>query len=293
MSIQQILTHPGGAHKDDFLACCVLIHSHAVPIVRREPTEEDLADIGTIIVDVGHEHDPERNNFDHHQFPKDSPPICALSLVLQNQGLYEDAQNFCAWLETAERFDCTGPVDTAKWLGVDRETLWKLNSPIDITLLRRFAKHTELKPGEPIWEIMRMIGEDLVVYLRDLRKRLKFIGEHAQFWTIDSAVGEFEVLFMPRTDPMPEEASSGLEKFIEEQGKQESVIAMVYPDRRGEGYGLSRFNDNKRMEYSALESSCDDVHFAHNRGFIAKTSSADPERLRELLKMAREESDVK
>ncbi len=292
MSIRQILTHPGGAHKDDFMACCALIYTHGVPIVRREPTDEDLADLGTIVVDVGHEHEPSRQNFDHHQFPKDSPPICALSLVLQELGLYEDAQKFCAWLETAERFDCTGPVDTAKWLGVDRETLWKLNSPIDVTLLRRFAKNTELKPGDPIWEVMRMIGEDLVLYLKELRERLAFIGEHAEFWTVDSKAGEFEVLFMPRTDPMPEEASSGLEMFIEEQAKAGSVIAMVYPDRRGEGYGLSRFNDDKRMDYSVLELKCDDVHFAHNRGFIAKTSSSDPARLRELLAIARENAEV-
>ena len=82
MNIRQILTHPGGAHKDEFLACCVLAFQHDVPIVRREPSDDDLADTGVIVVDVGHEHEPERNNFDHHQFPKDSDPVCALSLVL-------------------------------------------------------------------------------------------------------------------------------------------------------------------------------------------------------------------
>jgi len=34
-----ILTHPGSAHKDEFLACCVLLASSPGPIVRREPTE--------------------------------------------------------------------------------------------------------------------------------------------------------------------------------------------------------------------------------------------------------------
>jgi len=289
MNIQQILTHPGGSHKDEFLACCVLLSQNEVSIVRREPTEEDLADTGIVVVDVGHEHDPARNNFDHHQFPKDSEPVCALSLVLQNLGLYEDAKNFCDWLETAERFDCTGPVATAKWLGVERDTLFKLNSPMDVTLLRRFAKSSELKPGEPLWEVMRMIGEDLISYLRDLRTRLEYIGQHAEFWTVDSGTGPFEVLFMPRTAPMPDEASSGLERYIIEQGKEASVIAMVYPDRRGTGYGLSRFNDDQRMDFSALEADCDDVHFAHARGFVAKTSASDPERLRDLLTMARKD----
>ncbi len=289
MNIRQILTHPGGAHKDEFLACCVLVSQHDVSIIRREPTEEDLADTEIVVVDVGHEHDPARNNFDHHQFPKDSEPICALSLVLQNLGLYEDAKNFCDWLETAERFDCTGPVATAKWLGVDRDVLFRLNSPMDVTLLRRFAKLSELKPGEPLWEIMRMIGEDLVTYLRDLRERLKYIGQHAEFWNVDSPAGTFEVLFMPRTDPLPEDASVGLERYIIEQAKEDTVIAMVYPDRRGTGYGLSRFNDDQRMDFSALGIDCEDVHFAHARGFVAKTSASAPDRLRELLTQARKD----
>ena len=38
--IRQIVTHPGGAHKDDFLACSVLVHLYQVPIHRREPTED-------------------------------------------------------------------------------------------------------------------------------------------------------------------------------------------------------------------------------------------------------------
>ena len=40
--IRRVLTHPGSAHKDDFLACCVLLHHYPVPIERREPTEADL-----------------------------------------------------------------------------------------------------------------------------------------------------------------------------------------------------------------------------------------------------------
>ena len=39
-----ILTHPGSAHKDEFLACCVLLASSPGPIVRREPSDADLAD---------------------------------------------------------------------------------------------------------------------------------------------------------------------------------------------------------------------------------------------------------
>ncbi|RYD47768.1 MAG: hypothetical protein EOP83_27525, partial [Verrucomicrobiaceae bacterium] len=73
-AIERIVTHPGGAHKDELLACSLLAAVHGVEILRREPTEADLADPATAVVDVGGQHDPALNNFDHHQFPADHPP---------------------------------------------------------------------------------------------------------------------------------------------------------------------------------------------------------------------------
>jgi hypothetical protein len=282
MSFSQILTHPGGAHKDEFLACCVLLASHPVPILRREPGEEDRADPSIAVVDVGGHHEPERGNFDHHQFPKDHPPMCSLSLVLQHGGLYDDALQFCDWLETAEWLDTRGPQETSRWLGIGRDTLAKLNSPVDITLLRRFANVTHLAPGDPLWEVMRWIGEDLVGYLRTLRERLDFIAETAEFWDIEAASETFRVLYLPRTDPLPDEPSAGLGRFIESHPDGGSVVGMVYPDRRGGGFGLSRHKDHPRLDFTRIEAESD-VHFAHARGFVAKTSATDPERLRALL----------
>lgn len=281
MTIERILTHPGGSHKDELLACCLLAAVHGVEIVRREPTDADLADPSTAVVDVGGEHAPERNNFDHHQFPADHPPVCALSLVLQNLAIYDDARSFCDWLEPAEWFDTRGPNATAKWLGLDRDTLAKLNSPVDVTLLRRFAKATRLAPGDVIYEMMRYIGQDLIDYVRSLRLRLDFIKEHAELWT----VAGHEILFLPRTEPIPEEPSSGIPRYLEEIGKGKDVAALVYPDRRGGGYGLSRHNDHPAFDFTRIEGE-PDVHFAHARGFVAKTSAAEVPRLRELLAVA-------
>jgi len=285
MIFSKILTHPGGSHKDEFLACCLLLAENSVPIVRREPVAEDLADPLTAVVDVGHEHVPELGNFDHHQFPKDHPPTCSLSLVLQHLGIYEDARAFCDWLEPAEWFDTRGPVDTARWLGVARETLFKLNSPIDTTLLRRFAQVAELKPGEPLWEMMRWIGVDLLDYLRTLRARLDYIGKVGEFWEIQTEDGSFHVLYMPREEPLTDDSSAGLGRFIDGHPTMSGVVGMVYPDRRGKGFGLSRHNDHPRLDFTRI-AGCEDVHFAHARGFVAKTSASDPARLRELLARA-------
>lgn len=282
MSLNLILTHPGGSHKDELLACSLLAAVHRVPIVRREPTPEDLADPTIAVVDVGGEHAPERNNFDHHQFPADHPPVCALSLVLQHLGVYEDARQFCDWLEPAEWFDTRGPNVTAKWLGVDRNTMTKLNSPIDVTVLRRFAKAKHLEPGEPLWEILSYIGADLLEYLRELRTRLDSIAQQAQIWTVD----DHEILFLPRTDPLPDEPSAGIDRYLATIGKATSVAALIYPDRRGSGYGLSRHNDNPLYDFTRIDQQ-PDVHFAHARGFVAKTSAAEIGRVKELLGLAR------
>ncbi len=288
-NITSIVTHPGGAHKDDFLACSVMLHYISVPIFRREPTPEDLSDPTTCVIDVGGEHTPELNNFDHHQFPRDYVPTCALSLVLRHLELYDDARMFCDWLETAEWFDTRGPVKTGKWLGVERDAMAKLNSPIDITCLRQFASHSELQPGNVIWEIMNLIGSDLVNFVQSARQRMDFIAENHEIWELGD---DLKIIFMPRTEPMADDASGGLGKYIETVVSARGCVGMVYPDRRGVGYGLNRFNDDLRLEFTKV-AECEDVHFAHNAGFIAKTSATEKQRLQELLKMSWDSSKPK
>ncbi|MCS1409168.1 MAG: hypothetical protein M2R45_02347 [Verrucomicrobia subdivision 3 bacterium] len=283
--INTILTHPGSAHKDEFLACSVLAAHYGVPIIRREPSTLDLENPQTCIVDIGGKHEPANHNFDHHQFPKDHPPICSLSLVLRHLGLYEQAKQFCDWLEPTEWFDCRGAIETAQWLGVPSKVMSQLNSPIDITVLRKFATETYLKPGDTIWEIMRIIGQDLLDYVKYLRIRLSYIEQHGRFWTLNTKGQDFGVFYLPRTNPPSSEPSSGLEMYINTQGKDESVAALIYPDRRGTGYGLSRFNDDKRLDFTLIGEE-PDVHFAHARGFVAKTTATNEDRLRQLVSMA-------
>ncbi|MCB1204338.1 MAG: MYG1 family protein [Verrucomicrobiae bacterium] len=282
--MKAILTHPGSAHKDDFLACCLLIARYGLPVWRRDPEPGDLDDPGIIVVDVGGEHEPERGNFDHHQFPAEHEPVCSLSLVLQHLGLYEDARTFCEWLEPTEWFDSRGPFATADWLGIERSVVNRLNSPVDITLLRRFAQKRELEAGDPVWEVMRMVGEDLFMYLRTLRERLDYVAAHARVLEVGEGDETLKVLYMPRTDPMPDDPSSGLSRYIEQTGAE--IDGLIYPDRRGPGFGLSRHADNERLDFTRIAGE-EDVHFAHARGFVAKTTATDLGRLAELMVRAK------
>jgi hypothetical protein len=280
--IDQIITHPGGAHKDEFLACAILLAEHDVPVLRQDPTEEDLLNPATAVIDIGHRHEPDLYNFDHHQFARDAKPTCSLSLVLDHYGIYEDALSFCPWLEVAEWFDCRGPKDTSEWLGVDRETVGKLNSPLDITILQAFAKSAQHLPGEPIWELMKMIGEELLQYIRNLRIRIEEVARVAEVWELHHSEDSFKVMFVPRNQNQIEEVSGAMGWHIKELGLEEDVVAMVYPDSRDEGYGMKRFNDCSEMDFSKIANNTS-VRFAHARGFIAKVEQVEIGELKQLL----------
>lgn len=283
--IHTILTHPGGSHKDDLLACCVLAATHNAPIVRKDPSEAELDDKGVAVVDIGGRHDPQTSNFDHHHFDRDHPPTCALSLVLDDMGLYEDAKLFCDWLEPAEYFDSRGPKRTAEWLGVPRRAISQLNSPIDVTLLRRFAASSRLEPGEPLYAFMQMVGDDLLTYLKTVRERIEIARNTVQTWTLSHKGGDIVALFLPRSEESTDEPSAALGNYIRAEGLEKVVHAIVYPDRRGEGYGIGRYEDHPRFDFSRVDGEAD-VRFAHKSGFMCKTEATDPERLKELVRMA-------
>lgn len=280
--LNTILTHPGGAHKDDFLAACVLVAKHGAPIVRRNPTEADLDDPKVAIVDIGGQHDPARMNFDHHHFPREHAPTCALSLVLAHYGLYEDAKTFCDWLEPAEWFDSRGPKKTAEMLGIPRRAVGQLHSPIDVTMLRRFAAKTELAPGETLYEVMRFVGEDLLTYLATVRERIAYVEERGERWQLEAAGELIEAVFLPRLDPIPEEPSATVAAYVRAKNLAGSMCALVYPDRRGPGYGISRWEDHPQLDFVRVEGE-DDVTFAHKSGFVCKTTATAPERLKALI----------
>ena len=175
-----------------------------------------------------------------------------------------------------------GMITTGKWLGVTPENLAKLNSPIDITLLRRFALTKRIEAGDPLWEVMKMIGVDLLAYLRSMRARIDFITHHAEIWELNLAGQSGKILFLPRTEPMPDEPSMGIDQFVEGRGLTGEIVGTVYPDRRSTGYGLSRFRDNPRLDFTKISGE-PDVHFTHARGFVAKTSAHDIPRLKQLV----------
>ena len=207
-AIHTIVTHPGGAHKDDLLAVLVAENPSRDPAARPGPAE--LADPAVAVVDVGGSRDPARSNFDHHQFPRHAP-TCALSLVLDGLGLYQDALRFCDWLETTG-----GSIPRAEaygqWLGAPREAVAQLPSPVDMTLLRRFADAPEHRPGELVHGWMNAVGTDLVQYTA--RAGVERIDSACERWSVEAPGTVVETVFLARDAIQLDEPSASLGRYV-------------------------------------------------------------------------------
>ena len=95
-----------------------------------------------------------------------------------------------------------------------------------------------------------MVGEDIVNYLRSLRQRLDYLKEHGQYWTFATDGEPIQALFLEKSDTISDDPSFGIYAFIESEGKENEIQALVYPDRRGNGYGLTRYDDSQRLNFS-------------------------------------------
>ena len=114
---------------------------------------------------------------------------------------------------------------------------------------------------------------------------MDFLERHAAVWSLDLAGRPAKILFHPRTEPPLEDPSFGLDAFIQSRGLGEEVIGIVSPDRRSSGYGLERYRDNPRLDFTRLTGR-PGVHYVHARGFVAKTTVTDVAELKALLALA-------
>ena len=70
-----------------------------------------------------------------------------------------------------------------------------------------------------------------------------------------------------RTGSVADEPSTVVNNYIRAERLEKTIPAIVYPDRRGEGYGIGRYEDHPRLEFSRVESEAD-VHFTNKTGVM-------------------------
>lgn len=268
-----IITHPGRAHVDDFLACAYIVAMDGRQgIYRREPTEGELSNPNVWVVDVGGQFDPAKRNFDHHQFPREAPASCAFTLVVHYDKAYESAVVALPWLRRVEINDSKGPVESGKYFaevaGLEsydpdrlREAMLTTLSPIERAVLNRFAEREQIAVDDPLMDLLEAIGTDL----------------RQTVWSYQEA--ERRILSTPLLDVVGLQVLDLRSSFsADEQTHHESVcthhelpvdVVLLNSNRdAGCSVVVRREIAREKVDFSVLEGR-PGVRFAHKNGFMA------------------------
>lgn len=268
----KIVAHPGSAHKDDFLSVSVLLATlKQAEVFRREPTEEDLNDPDTYVVDVGLELSSERHNFDHHQDP--SLP-CAFHLVMQHLGHHEAAMLMFAWYPHMSMMDVRGPYRTAEHLGVDSSVLFASSSPIDGYIISTFASLESLNAQNPLYDLMKSLGENMIALIGRKMERLERLKSETKVIEIKHLKAVASDI-----DNSPKLAMELYLRFLDD----ENIVMSITPSNRGEGWELLRLGDNTIVDFRVIENN-QEIRFVHGSGFLAKTHTRLP--MEEVVELA-------
>jgi hypothetical protein len=278
--IKSIVTHPGNAHFDEFMSCCLLLAAgKANRIYRRRHTDEDLANPDVLVLDQGGVHDPALSNFDHHQFSADHPAACTITLVLPILGVStRQARLVWNWLFHAEMVDSKGPYSTAKHYGVSPELLNNMVSPVESSVIRLFGSRDfiTLEPvnalsmtgySDFLPQLMCLIGKDWLDMISKVIGRVELLKEEARFYEVEG-IPVCDVTSLARGI----NASANLDLFLREVNKLHCAITITNDERAG-GICLYRRGDDPRINFAQLEGQ-PGIRFVHKNGFVCKADTA-------------------
>lgn len=272
--VTQILTHPGQAHRDEFLACCLFIASpagsHVTSILRKDVEAWHLTTSELLVLDQGGSYDQKLHNLDHHQFDRKAAATCSITQVLE---LIPDmdvqlARKIWPWLEFSEYLDSKGPAATACQFRIDPGSMHKLQSPVENYILREFQNRTRIRHTDDLFKLMDSIGTSLLLHYYKTDLRLRYLQSELVFHPMSCEAGDYQVADVRAIRP-EDQPLLGLELHLQEHAGDCPVTLSL--DDRGDGLCLYRRNDDVRIDFSLIEHE-PDVRFAHKNGFIAKLS---------------------
>jgi len=273
-NINLIVTHPGMAHRDEVLSISLLLASVApgARIERRNPSVQEMEDPRVLVVDTGLAYDRAKGNLDHHQeICDESVPGCAITKVLEYLGQDPQvARKAWRWLAGTEVIDSKGPKALAKFFAMGVEAVYDMQSPMEGALLRWFGGMTTIKPDDSGYNLLEMVGNDLLKELRETEPRLQLLAQVVRYEQVND-LNVANATAIARDD----RPSFATEAFF--RGSDIEVI--VSQDDRGTGYSLFRRDDAPKVDFTRIKDD-PEVIFAHGGGFIAKTApGADWRRL--------------
>lgn len=286
MKRTKIVTHYGKAHRDEFLACCVILFTeyrlgHLCFVERRVATSSDLSSNTVWVVDTGKDYNPAQLNFDHHHLHND---MCALDQVLLHvlgANVYGNYKAVSPWLKSTTFHDNSGAKVAADKLGIELSSYMATRSPIEMFVLDRFAEvmviHCESHLAMLMRDIGRMIvtaaehmNEELPTMINDMPSPIDHAG--VRLWDIRGLQCDDATCLAVINQAA---FARGVELMISSNG------------RAGGGIGLYRQSWATSKIDLNLSKDHQDVKFAHKNGYYAVVNSdVDDDTILEIIAMA-------
>lgn len=271
---RKIIIHRGQCHLDELIAVAFALaigipvngrrmSLMPTPLFRRDPTDAELDDPSTLVLDVGGRHQPHLNNFDHHQRERDAAPECAASLLLAHIApeFLVDLKRFTRWFDALVQIDVRGPFAWAKANNLP-EFPFALGGALEAPIKEIFEAFDGDRPvPEELVGLLWRVGCSHVDFVNKRKAAYDDVRTSAQY----ARVGEIEGIVYLSKD------TSAMQLWRDELAEQGRVLGFsIMLDDRGEGLTLYRFNDDSRLDFARLAGN-PAVSFAHAGGFIAKT----------------------
>jgi len=296
MAIKCAVVHASKAHRDEFFALGLALHTGLIqlttPVYRRNPTEDELKDPEVLVLDVGMCHEPMLSNFDHHQFRRGTLE-CTLSLLAKHlfvsEGVtFHDLLEEHPWYRTAILADTRGGDAVAREHGLQKYPI-EFSSAIDQSILEQMKEGTGVTDNAVdtlILRVAKLVIDRRVEAAVKLKTRFVELDKKATFIpikNINNIQAGFNAIWFDGDN-------FGINAF---RAKNDLKVAVsICHAGRTEGWALFRYDDDPRIDFSRLQGH-EQINFAHVGGFLAETNERlDREALIVLLSQAMTDQPV-
>jgi len=269
IEFSKIVTHPGGSHFDERMAVALALAANdvVVPVFRREPTQEEIDDDKTLVLDIGGTVSDWNNTFDHHQLPREHAPECAFSLVAEAIGMKEELEAFFGWFSTWRQIDSKGPFQWAKEHGIDWSVASTLLNP-DTDIVSEWWEEAsgEVPVDEALVKRLKAKGEKILAAAAKFKTFCQEVKDKGLRMDIDGIP-----VYDLRSFDANESIDNG-DKLARVDGVKGGVL--VSKDNRGPGDSYFRREDDPHVNFAKCQGK-EYCSFAHVGGFILKTKEAE------------------
>lgn len=265
-----IVTHSGQAHADDILAVALILvkegldfsDAHVQRVANGPASDYPTA---RFVVDIGGVYDPTIGRFDHHQFPPDSPPDCALTLVARYYGMTVEQY---PWMKKLALLDSKGPYT---WFSETfgrkaknyREVQTALNEKESVFAYFTHIANRHYENANSFEDAVRMACNWLKLEIDYVSKKATNV-EYAKSNLEIVDLGGFKMAFFRQM------SMRGTSEVCDDVTEADpSIIVTGKLDDRGTGYSAMRLNDSDRVNFYPLEGTKGCI-FAHKNGFCLK-----------------------